>query len=528
MFHDKLNNRLRLADWLLLLAVCGFFFFWGLSSFGLVGADEPRYAQIAREMMTRHDWVTPILGGNAWLEKPPLYYWQAMVAYRLFGVSDWAARLPSACDAFLLVLAVFWFLRRFRPGFALDGALMLATSAGIVGFARAASTDMPLASAFGIAMLAWYAWFESGEHRFLSGFYIFIGFGMLAKGPIAPFLAAVIIAIFAVTQREFRIAIKTLWPPGILLFCAVSLPWYVMVQLRNPQFFRVFILEHNFARFSTTLYHHSQPFWYYVPVTLLAWAPWAVFVVVAIVWAVRRVREKDANHLGGFLIIWVAVIVVFFSISKSKLPGYILPAVPAGTVLLAEYLRERMVSKLSPSVGMIHVGVSAALVFFALIARYILLQHRLPGIGACMLPLAVAVGIGGVMFALLVRSGYGGLRVATLVPAVIALGVTIRWGAPAVDETLSARPVANALSQLNSHNLPVAVFRVPRETEFGLEFYRNQTIPQYELGQVPDGEHLLIVPQALQGDAGKTAGRRLIYVGESTTQRLQYFYVPAP
>jgi hypothetical protein len=144
-----------------------------------------------------------------------------------------------------------------------------------------------------------------------------------------------------------------------------------------------------------------------------------------------------------------------------------------------------------------------------------------------MLLLAVAVGIGGVMFVLLVRSGYGGLRVATLVPAVIALALTIRWGAPALDETLSARPVANALSQLNSHNLPVAVFRVPRETEFGLEFYRNQIIPQYELGQVPDGEHLLIVPQALQGDAGKTAGRRLIYVGELATQRLQYFYVPA-
>lgn len=478
-------------------------------------------------MLARHDWITPTLGGNAWLEKPPLYYWQAMIAYRLFGVSDWAARLPSACDAFALVLAVFWFLRRFRPGFALDGALILATSAGIVGFARAASTDMPLASAFGIGMLAWYAWFESGDNRFLAGFYIFIGFGMLAKGPVAPFLAALIITIFSVTQRELRIVTKTLWLPGILIFCTVTLPWYVMVQLRNPQFLHVFILEHNFARFSTNLYHHSQPFWYYVPVTLLAWTPWAVFVVAALVWALRRMRDKDENHLAGFLIIWVAVTVVFFSISNSKLPGYILPAIPAGTILLAEYLRERIVSKLSPVVAMIHVGLSAALVFFALIVRYILLQHRLPEIGACVLPLAVAVAISGVMFLLLLRSGYGGLRVATLVPAVIALALTIRWGAPALDETLSARPVANALSQLNSHNLPVAAFRVPRETEFGLQFYRNQIISRYELGQIPGGEHLLIVPQALQGDAGKVAGRRLIYIGEFAGQRLQYFYVPA-
>ena len=522
-----MNLRIRLTNWLLLLAVCGFFFFWGLSSFGLVGADEPRYAQIGREMLARLDWITPTLGNNAWLEKPPLYYWQAMVAYRLFGVSDWAARLPSACDAFLLVLTVFAFLRRFRPGLELDGALMLATSAGIVGYAHAASTDMPLAAAFGIGMLAWYTWFESGDRRFLGTFYIFIGLGMLAKGPVAPFFAAVIIAIFALTQGEFRIATKTLWPPGILLFCAVGLPWYVMVQLRNPQFFRVFILEHNFARFSANVYHHSQPFWYYIPVTLFAWVPWTVFIIVAIVWAVRRFRDKDTNRLCAFTTIWIAVIVVFFSISKSKLPGYILPAIPAGVVLLVEYLQERMARKLNIIVAAVHALLSAALIFSALMVQYILLQHRLPGIQASVLPLLVAAGIGAGIFALLLKSGYGALRVATLVPAVIGLALLVRWGSPSLDNTLSARPVSLALSQLNPHNLPVAVFLVSRETEFGLEFYRNQIIPQYEFGQVPDGEHLLIVPRGMSSDASRAAGRRLIYLGEFASQRLEYLYVPA-
>src|SRR6202162_5203621 len=126
--------RTRL-DGLLLAVFCLFFFFFGLSYFGLLGADEPRYAQVAREMMARHDWVTPTLGGIPWLEKPALYYWQAMFAYRLFGVIDWAARLPSVFDAFLLVLAVYWFLRRFRPGLELDGALIVATTAAITGFA---------------------------------------------------------------------------------------------------------------------------------------------------------------------------------------------------------------------------------------------------------------------------------------------------------------------------------------------------------------------------------------------------------
>src|SRR5256885_13068026 len=115
------RNKLLAVQLALVVGVCFFFFFFGLGAFGLTGADEPRYAQVAREMLARHDWIAPTLGGTAWLEKPPLYYWQAMVAYRIFGVSDWAARLPSAFDALLLVLAVYWFLRRFRLGVELDG-----------------------------------------------------------------------------------------------------------------------------------------------------------------------------------------------------------------------------------------------------------------------------------------------------------------------------------------------------------------------------------------------------------------------
>src|SRR5271167_2770480 len=155
-------------------------------------------------MLARHDWITPTLGGQPWLEKPPLYYWQAMLAYGVFGVSDWAARLPSAVDATLLVVATFLFLKRFRPGFQLDGALMTAAAAGVVGFARAASTDMPLSSMFPVALLAWYVWYESKSRRYLALFYCFLALGMLAKGPVAPLLAALIIVIFAAAKRDYR------------------------------------------------------------------------------------------------------------------------------------------------------------------------------------------------------------------------------------------------------------------------------------------------------------------------------------
>ena len=347
------------ADWLLLAGFCGFLFFFGLSFFGLIGADEPRYAQVAREMLAHHDWITPTLGGKPWLEKPPLYYWQAMLAYRIFGVSDWAARLPSAVDATLMVVVTYLFLRRFRPGFQLDGALMTASAAGIIGFARAASTDMPLAVTFTIALLAWYAWYESKSRRFLALFYCFLALGMLAKGPVAPLLAAVIIVIFAAATSDYRLLGRTLWVPGILLFCAVVLPWHIAVQIKNPEFFRVFILQHNLARFGTNLYHHPEPFWYYLPVTLLGLIPWAVFVVASLaetvrVWWTKRRQIIDSERaLDVFLVIWLTVPVAFFSLSRSKLPGYIVPALPAGTLLLAEYVRRRVANSESPSIFLI-------------------------------------------------------------------------------------------------------------------------------------------------------------------------------
>ena len=295
-----MTTRTR-TDVLLLAGFCGFLFFYGLGQFGLVGADEPRYAQVAREMLERRDWITPVLGGKPWLEKPPLYYWQAILAYSLYGVSDAAARVPSAFDATLLVVAAYLFLRRFRPGVELDGALITASCAGVIGYSRAAGTDMALASMFCIGMLLWWGWRESGKRAYLAAFYFFVALGTLAKGPVAPFLAALIIGFYGAATREFRVVMKTLWLPGIALFCAIALPWYFAVQLRNPEFFRVFFLQHNLERFSSNLYHHHAPFWYYLPVTLLALVPWTVFVVAAFVesarlWWAEKSTSTEANQ----------------------------------------------------------------------------------------------------------------------------------------------------------------------------------------------------------------------------------------
>jgi len=533
------NPERPLIDWLLLAGFCGFLFFFGLAYFGLLGADEPRYAQVAREMLARHDWITPTLGGKPWLEKPALYYWQAMVAYGIFGVSDWAARLPSAVDATMMVVAVYLFLRRFRPGFQLDGALMTASASGVIGFARAASTDMPLAAMFGIAMLAWYAWYESARRRYLALSYIFLGLAVLAKGPVAPFFALVIVMIFAAAKGDYRLIACTLWFPGIGLFALTVLPWYIAVQLKNPEFFRVFILEHNLGRFGKDLYHHTQPFWYYVPVALLGLVPWTMFIGVAMVesirvwWREKKELFESKDPLPVFLIIWLILPVAFFSFSESKLPGYILPALPAGTLLMAEYVRRHAVADVTDDnrrslvLIVMHSLVAALPVVAALMMQYIVFQHSLPWNRATAISAGFAAVLAiGITLTLHRPLGLRMLRFVTLVPVVLGLGAALRLGAPALDASLSARPLAQEINRVDNRSLPVAVLRVSRETEYGLQFYRNQRIARYESGEVPAGEHLLITPEGWQKNIAKwTPGRRFTYIGSVAAQGVDYYWV---
>lgn len=534
-----MNLRAR-TDILLLAGFCAFLFFYGLGAFGLIGADEPRYAQVAREMLDRHDWITPVLNGHPWLEKPPLYYWWAMLAYSVLGVSDVAARVPSAIDATLLVIAVYLFFRRFRRGVEIDAALITASCAGIVGYARAASTDMPLAAAFAIGMLAWWAWRESGKRVYLALFYLFIGLATLAKGPVAPFLAAAVLVVFAIVVRKPRLIARTLWFPGILLFLAAALPWYIAVELRNPQFFRAFILEHNLARFSTNLYHHPEPFWYYLPVTALALVPWVVFVIAALVAPVRAWWDERGNALERsdfelefnlFACAWLIVPVLFFSFSQSKLPGYILPAIPAGAVLLADYVRQRLGREESIPKWMagLHGLVAATPILTALLIAHLIKQHHLPsGAPRLIAVLVAAVVCVGIVLTLMSRVGFRMLRFVTLVPVVLVVAFVLRFGSSAIDEKMSARPLAVELASIETHPLPIAVCGTSRELEYGLAFYRNQNVARYESGEVPSGEHLLVSSPAWKKNVEElTAGRRLTFLGYYAPQDVNYYWVPA-
>jgi len=532
----RTNLRTR-TDVLLLVAFCGFLFFYGLGAFGLLGADEPRYAQVAREMLGRSDWVTPALQGKAWLEKPVLYYWQAMLSYRVAGVTDQAARLPAAFDAAMLIAAIYLFLRRFRPGSELDGALITASCAAVIGFARAAATDMPLAACFGIALLAWHAWYEGRRKIYLALFYIFLALGTLAKGPVAPGLTAVIVFLFVAVKRDWRAIPRTLWIPGIALYLAVTLPWYIAVQLRNPDFFRVFILEHNLARFSQDVYHHRQPPWFYLPVFLLAMMPWTLALVLAVAQRVRVIwsegkqafsRPEDSWPL--FLLIWMLVPIVFFSASQSKLPGYILPAVPAGALLVAEYLAARCRSddeRCSPMFAAAHGILCGLLIFSALSAASVASNHHLLwGTGTYVAAAIAAVFALGMTAALRSRDG---LRLLSRVTAfVVALSVflIIRFAGPVIDATQSARPIAESIQAFSHEPVPIALYRINRVQEYGLEFYLDRQAQKYENGSVPAEAHVVVAAQNTQSQVAQLVpGRRVSYLTSIPRQKLDLYWV---
>jgi Dolichyl-phosphate-mannose-protein mannosyltransferase len=532
-------NRTR-TDMLLLVAFCGFLFFYGLGAFGLLGADEPRYAQVAREMLSRSDWVTPTLQGKPWLEKPPLYYWQAMLAFHMVGVTDVAARLPAALDATLLIVVVYLFLRRFRPGSELDGALITASCVGIVGFAHAAATDMPLAATFSIALLAWYAWYASRSRIYLAAFYVFLALGTLAKGPVAPALAAVIILLFITIKRDWLLMRATLWIPGILLYLSVALPWYVAVQLRNPEFFRVFILEHNLARFSGNVYHHRQPFWFYLPVFLFAAMPWTLMLVLAVVervrllWSTHKNDDKEnfssaENSWPLFLLLWMVVPILFFSASQSKLPGYILPAVPAGGLLIAEYLaaRRREGKKLSLLFDSVHGVLCGLLVFAALSAATITIHHRLVWATGTRMAAAVAAALA-LGITVVVRSGTGLrlLRSATMLTVVVSMGVIVRLTAPVIDATRSARPVAENIQSFSDEPVPFAIYHINRALQYGLEFYLDHPAGSYESGKIPDAAHVVVAAQGTQSRVAQLVpGRRVSFLTRIPEQKLDLYWV---
>ena len=516
---QQAKNRRDPALWLMAALVALVCLFGNLGAMGLVGPDEPRYAWIARAMAETGDWVTPRLYGQPWFEKPILYYWAAAAGFRLHLPAEWAARLPSALAALAAALAIGWLARKHYDGDAasllrpaLLAPIVFSTSIAAIGFSRAATPDMLFSASITLAMASAAHAFRCGgalcgagdeydEARSADGlpitlFGAFLGLAVLAKGPAAIILSAGAIGLWALATKRWRFAFRAAHPLAIAAFCMVALPWYVLCAIRNPDFLRTFIFQHNFERYLTPIFQHRQPFWFFLPITLLAILPWTIFLWPAIQEALRVWQEKSwARSPGFFFGCWAVFPIIFFSFSQSKLPGYILPAVPPLALLCSisapRALRHSPVRRRTLLAG---IGISWLLIGFAAGHSIVRIGPGLSGLSHFFGGTALAVGL------LLIAASFyrtGQWVIPLCVLFVVASVETVNLQLlPALDRFYSARPHAEFM-----HNdlRPDRIFtyQLSRSWHYGLAFYFHRQLQEWSPTD-PDAALILTTPAGLR------------------------------
>jgi 4-amino-4-deoxy-L-arabinose transferase-like glycosyltransferase len=472
MLVRKIPRRL----WLV-LPMAYFLYFFRLGSVGVLGPDEPRYAAIGQAMARSGDWITPRLWGEAWFEKPALTYWMTAAGFRLGLGTELAPRLPVALLSVAFLIFFYWIVKREFGGFTAGAATMiLGTSVAWVGFSQVGVTDLPLTAAFSAAMLLALPWIGKRDGRYLAAAGASLGLAVLAKG----LLPLVLAAPLAQRLRWFRDLLQP-WVVAPLL--AIALPWYVLCYARNGAvFLHEFFVVHHLERFTTGGLQHVQPWWFYlpmVPALLLPWAPLLPAVVQGREW-------REPRRL--FLLLWAGFGLIFFSASTNKLPGYLVPLLPAMAILMALGL-ERGRGESGPRAGSIRPLLAVCAL---LLAVYVVAGPLLPAAIAnewasaprmafhwtWMLPLLPA----GAVWMLDAR----GKRLAAV--AVIAVGAVAGvaflkiTAEPSIDRTATARDLGREVAR---HPQAVCLEGIRREWQYGLNYYAGTSLPDCRTAAKP-------------------------------------------
>jgi len=332
--------------YLLLFAIIIVFYLYGLGKLPLLGPDEPRYTQVAREMFVTGDLITPKLGHHTWFEKPALLYWMIAGSFKVFGVNEWAARLgPALCG--LLTIAALWLVgreidREEPRGFAFWSVVVAGSCLGLIVFSRAASFDVVITMTTTWSLACFLLHELRNRRLFLAGFYLFVGLSLLAKGLVGIVIPFGVVGLFYVLRRAWpsrSVILSLFW--GMPLALAVSAIWYGPVIARHGWvFIDEFFVQHHFARYVSNKYHHPQPIYFYPVIILMLALPWTPHLIVALA-KVRGWKWRGADDLSVvrvFSLAWLLLPIIFFSFSGSKLPGYVLPVIPGIALLVSDRL----------------------------------------------------------------------------------------------------------------------------------------------------------------------------------------------
>jgi 4-amino-4-deoxy-L-arabinose transferase-like glycosyltransferase len=316
--------------------------FYALGARTLVPSDEGRYAEMAREMVTTGDWITPRLDGLKYFEKPPLQTWMNALTFELFGLGEWQARLWSGlCGLFGIALVTYTGRRVFNPWVGTTAGLVLASSFWWAGLSHVNVLDMGLSgmmalSLCGVLLAQRDGATDSERRNWMLASWAGMALAFLSKGPIGIVLPGAVLVLYTLITREWRIWTRLHLVAGLLLFAVIAAPWFVLVWLKNPEHPHFFFIHENFERFTTKVHHREGPPYFFIPFLMVGIVPW-LGVLFQSLWAGRR-DTSSGFRPKTMLMVWALFILFFFSISSSKLPHYILPIFPALALLVAGYL----------------------------------------------------------------------------------------------------------------------------------------------------------------------------------------------
>jgi 4-amino-4-deoxy-L-arabinose transferase-like glycosyltransferase len=314
-----------------------FILFFKLGDPALFEPDEGRNAEVAREILLLKDWVTPHYDFIPRLDKPVFFYWLIALSYKVFGVSEWSARLPSAIFALGTLALVYLFSRRFMGVWeALWSTLILLSSVEFFILSRIVIFEMALTFFITLALIS-FNWAqrprtEAERSTAYVLMYGALGAATLIKGPIGFVLPGMVIFFYLLVTRKWFLLRRMELPLGSALFLVITVPWYIVAEFKNPGYLRYFLLEEHLLRFSAGYFDRGGPWYYFIPVLVLGFFPWTLLLPAI----AQRLWKRSGDSDRVFLVLWAIVPFLFFSLSASKLPHYILPIFPALAILAGQ------------------------------------------------------------------------------------------------------------------------------------------------------------------------------------------------
>jgi 4-amino-4-deoxy-L-arabinose transferase-like glycosyltransferase len=324
--------------WGLFLVFC-IIWFYALGARTLVPTDEGRYAEMAREMLATGDWITLRLNGIKYFEKPPLQTWMNALTFAAFGLGEWQARLWTGLSGlFGILITGYAGGRVFNQRVGFNAAVILASSFMWSALGHVNTLDMGLAGMMTLTLCALLLsqrdGASAGEQRnWMLACWAGMALAVLSKGLIGIVLPGAVLVLYTLLSRDWAIWKRLHFGAGLLLFFAISAPWFVLISLKNPEFPRFFFIHEHFQRFTSKVHHRYGPWYYFIPLLIIGIVPWLGLLPQSL-WNARRESGQGVQP-RKMLLIWAGFIFVFFSISDSKLPSYILPIFPALALLIA-------------------------------------------------------------------------------------------------------------------------------------------------------------------------------------------------